>query len=527
MNDNSRVLNSVRNILTGFLGQFITLITGFVSRTVFIQCLATEYLGVSGLFTNILSVLSLAELGIGTAINYALYKPLAENDEKEVSRYMNFYSKAYIAIGIIIFVIGIALLPFLKYLIKYTPNIKENLNLIYFIYLANTSIGYFFSYKISLINADQRGYIASVINYIAVILQAIVQIIILLFTKSFLLYLIVQFIFSIAQNLVIHFTANKLYPFLKENRNLILNKTKKIKLIADIRDLMINKLSGVLVNNTDNLIITYFKGLSIVGICSNYNLLIGIINTVLLQFFNGVLASLGNLNAIETKEKREKYFKIMNFVTFWMFGFCTICIIVLINDVITIWIGTKYLLPDSIKYVLAANFYIIGMQNSVWSYKVTSGIFKQGRFILAIMAMINLVLSIFLGNKLGLFGILFATTISRLCTNVWYDAYVLYNIAFGKSCKGYFIQYIKNIFSIVLTLILVNFLTNHLVIKNIYINFIIKLIICIVIINICFIGIFYRQDELKNTKNYIFVLINKNKAIQKKLSKLKFIKNTE
>ena len=151
MNDNSRVLNSVRNILTGFLGQFITLITGFVSRTVFIQCLATEYLGVSGLFTNILSVLSLAELGIGTAINYALYKPLAENDEKEVSRYMNFYSKAYIAIGIIIFVIGIALLPFLKYLIKYTPNIKENLNLIYFIYLANTSIGYFFSYKISLI----------------------------------------------------------------------------------------------------------------------------------------------------------------------------------------------------------------------------------------------------------------------------------------------------------------------------------------------------------------------------------------
>ena len=125
MNDNSRILNSVRNIFTGFLGQLITLITGFVCRTIFIQCLKTEYLGISGLFTNILSVLSLAELGVGGAINYALYKPLAEKNEKEVSEYMNFYSKAYTSIGIFIFIVGICLLPFLKYLIKDTPNIKE------------------------------------------------------------------------------------------------------------------------------------------------------------------------------------------------------------------------------------------------------------------------------------------------------------------------------------------------------------------------------------------------------------------
>ncbi|SCI71424.1 lipopolysaccharide biosynthesis protein [Intestinibacter bartlettii] len=526
MNDNSRVLNSVRNILTGFLGQFITLITGFVSRTVFIQCLATEYLGVSGLFTNILSVLSLAELGIGTAINYALYKPLAEKNEEEVSRYMNFYSKAYIVIGIVIFVIGIVLLPFLKYLIKDAPDIKENLNLIYLIYLTNTSIGYFFAYKISLINADQRNYIVAAINYVAVVLQAIVQIVVLLLTKNFLLYLMVQFIFSIAQNLVIHFTANKLYPFLKKNKELKLNKNKKMKLISDIRDLMINKLSGILVNNTDNLIITYFKGLSIVGICSNYNLLIGIINTVLLQFFNGVLASLGNLNAIETREKREKYFRIMNFANFWMFGFCTICIITLINDVITIWIGTEYLLPNSIKYVLAANFYIIGMQNSVWSYKVTSGIFKQGRFILAIMAMINLVLSIILGNRWGLFGVLFATTIARLCTNVWYDPYAVYKIAFKKSPKSYYFEYIKNIIIMLATLYVVNFITNRwITMDNIYINFIIKLLICIIIPNLCFLLTFYKKKEFCFIKNYIFNLMKSNNFIMSKVSKLNGLKS--
>ena len=376
MNENSRMLNSVRNIFTGFLGQFITLITGFICRTIFIQCLKTEYLGVSGLFTNILSVLSLAELGVGSAINYALYKPLAEKNKREVSEYMNFYSKAYTSIGIIIFIIGICLLPFFKYLIKDTPNIKENINLIYIIYLSNTSIGYFFSYKSALINADQRNYIVSLVNYLRVILQALIQIVTLLITKNFLLYLIIEFIFSIIENLVIAYITNKLYPFVKVNKKNKLEKSKKNKLIADIRDLMINKLSGVLVNNTDNLIITYFNGLVTVGLCSNYNLLINIINTTLKQFFNGIQASLGNLNAVESKEKRELYFNMMNLINFWLFGFCTICIVFLINDVITIWIGKDYLLPNSIKYILAVNFYIVGMQNSVWSYKVTSGIFK-------------------------------------------------------------------------------------------------------------------------------------------------------
>lgn len=521
MNKNSRVLNSIRNIFTGFLGQFITLITGFISRTVFIQCLQTEYLGVSGLFTNILSVLSLAELGVGGAINYALYKPLAEKNEKEVSEYMNFYSKAYTAIGIIIFLIGILLLPFLKYLIKDVPNIKESINLIYIIYLANTSIGYFFSYKSALINADQRNYVVSLINYATIVLQSIVQIIVLITTKNFLLYLITQFTFSIIQNLIISRIADKMYPFMRKNRTLKLDKQKKNKLTADIRDLMIGKLSGVLVNNTDNLIITYFSGLTTVGLCSNYNLLISIINTTLMQFFNGIQASLGNLNAVESKEKREQYFNIISFVNFWMFGFCAICIVILINDVINIWIGDKYILDNSIKYVLAANFYIIGMHNSVWSYKVTSGIFKKGRFILAIMATINLVLSIFLGNRMGLFGILFATTIARLCTNVWYDPWAIYSIIFNKSCKEYFIRYIKNILIIFLTLFLTNQIINVIDLNNsLYTNFVFKLIICIIIPNICFCVSFFQREEFKFIISYIIKILKKVMSIKNKLVKV-------
>ncbi|MGQ4526095.1 lipopolysaccharide biosynthesis protein [Intestinibacter bartlettii] len=525
MNDNSRILNSVRNIFTGFLGQLITLITGFVCRTIFIQCLKTEYLGISGLFTNILSVLSLAELGVGGAINYALYKPLAEKNEKEVSEYMNFYSKAYTSIGIFIFIVGICLLPFLKYLIKDTPNIKENLNLIYIIYLSNTSIGYFFSYKSALINADQRNYIVSLANYARVILQAIVQIVILLLTKNFLLYLIIEFVFSITENLIIAYITNRLYPFIKTNKKYKLEKSKKNKLIADIRDLMINKLSGVLVNNTDNLIITYFSGLATVGLCSNYNLLINIINTTLKQFFDGIQASLGNLNAVESKEKRELYFDITNFINFWIFGFCTICIILLIDDVINLWIGNRFILDSSIKYILAINFYIVGMQNSVWSYKVTSGIFKKGRFILAIMAIINLALSIILGKKMGLFGILFATTIARITTNVWYDPYIVYKLIFNKSPKKYFYKYMKNILIISLTFSLTSYIVSIIsFINNIYLKCLLKLIICIIVPNICFLIIFYKNNDLKFIKNYIFNILRNRIKNSIKINRF-YIKN--
>ena len=278
---------------------------------------------------------------------------------------------------------------------------------------------------------------------------------------------------------------------------------------------MINKLSGVLVNNTDNLIITYFSGLVTVGLCSNYNLLINIINTTLKQFFDGIQASLGNLNAVESREKRELYFDITNFINFWIFGFCTICIILLVDDVIKLWIGDKYILDNSIKYILAINFYIVGMQNSVWSYKVTSGIFKNGRFILAIMAIINLALSIILGNKMGLFGVLFATTIARITTNVWYDPYIVYKLIFNKSAKIYFIKYIENIIIIIVTIFITNYVISCINMDiNLYIQFIFKLIGCILIPNICFFIIFYKNKDFKFIKKYFFYIL-KNKGLLK------------
>ena len=434
MSTPSRTTYSVRNITTGFLGQSIQTILGFISRTIFIKCLATEYLGVSGLFTNILSILSLAELGVGSAIAYALYKPLADRDEYKTSALMNFYSTAYKIIGLSVAVIGLSLLPFIKFIINDAPNIEESIYLIYFLYLFNTVITYFFSYKNTIIVADQKKYISLTIGYIINCLQTVAQVIILLLTKDFLLYLITQSIFALIYNVIISIKADKMYPYLKKNKEAKLDDNTKKELGINIRSLMIIRLSGVLVNNTDNIIISKFLGLSIVGLCSNYNLLISIINSVFAQLFGGITASVGNVNAKESNEKKEEIFNVINFINFWLFGFSAICITLLSNDVIKLWIGDEFILPISIPLILAINFYMVGMQNAVWTYKDTMGLFKQGRFLLLVTGSINIVLSIIFGKYIGLFGILIATAISRALTNTWYDPYVIYKYYYKNGC---------------------------------------------------------------------------------------------
>lgn len=511
MSTPSRTTYSIRNITTGFLGQAIQTILGFVSRTIFIKCLATEYLGVSGLFTNILSILSLAELGVGSAIAYALYKPLANRDEYKTSALMNFYSKAYKIIGLSVAVIGLSILPFIKFIINDAPNIEENIYLIYFLYLFNTVITYFFSYKNTIIVGDQKKYISLTIGYIVHFIQTIAQIVILLLTKDFLLYLIIQSIFSLVYNVIISIKADRMYPYLKNNKDAQLDDNTKKELGVNIKSLMIIRLSGVLVNNTDNIIISKFLGLSIVGLCSNYNLLISIINSVFAQLFGGITASVGNVNAKESNEKKEEIFNVINFINFWLFGFSAICIILLSNDVIKLWIGEKFILPISIPLILAINFYMVGMQNAVWTYKDTMGLFKQGRFLLLVTGSINIVLSIILGKHIGLFGILIATAISRALTNTWYDPFVIYKYGLKKSPVSYFIRYIKFVIIIGLILVINGFLCS-LVKGNILTVVIIKTAICTLVSNIIIIAIFYKTNEFKYILNIVKRIIGNLKS---------------
>jgi len=439
----SRTENAVKNIIFGVGGQGIEAILKFIGRTVFIQCLSVAYLGVNGLFSEILTMLSLAELGVGTAIGYALYKPIASKDEEKIAALMRLYKKAYMIIGVVVSVIGLALIPFLHLIIKDAGGIDKEIIPIYVFYLFNTVITYFFSYKTSLLISDQKNYVVQMVKEICNILRTIFQCIILVCFHNFYLYLLIESLFIVANNIWISVYVDKKYPFLKTKKSLKKLDSQVIKsLWINIRALMLQKISTILVNSTDNVIISMFGGIIEVGLYSNYLMFITLFTTFLGQLFGNISASVGNLNAEGNLEKSNGVFHAIHMANFWLYSWVSIGIAVMINPIITIWIGSEYLLPDYIVYIIAINFYIKGMMNAVWVFKDTFGLFRYGQYMTFVTAILNLVLSVLLGKYYGLFGILAATAISRLITNVWYDPYALFKHGFKKSIYPYYVEYV-------------------------------------------------------------------------------------
>lgn len=496
MGSRSRTEYSIINIITGLSGYVINTICGLVCRMVFTRTLAVDYLGVSGLFTNILSMLSLAELGIGSAIVYALYKPLAEHDEKKIASLVQFYGKCYRVIGCVVALIGIGLLPFLNMIITTQPDIKESLQLIYLIYLFNSASSYFFSYRSSLISAAQQHYIVNGVNYIITILQSIIQIVWLLMTHNYLGYLIIISIGVQVNNVTVSAIAKKKFPYISGSKAEPLPGEEKKKLVRNVRALTIWKLSGLLVNSTDNIIITYFRGVITVGLASNYTLLSGTINTLITQVFSSLNASIGNLNAIETKEKRLSMFNTINFANFWLFGWAAIGICVVSTDIVQLLFGERFTLTPDIPFVIALNFYMVGIQNSVWSFNNAMGLFRQGRYLLLLTATFNLIFSICLGRVWGLFGILIATALSRLFTNTWYDSYKLFRYGFGISVVPYYIRRLTYFALIVLTGF-VCYLVASLYEGSMIVSVVYKFLVCCIIPNIVFLLVFFRTKEFR------------------------------
>lgn len=496
----SRTEYSILNIMTGLGGYAINTILGLICRMVFTRILSADYLGVNGLFTNILTMLNLAELGIGSAIVYALYKPLAENDEEKVASLVKFYGSCYKVIGIVVATIGIILMPFLNVLINGHPAIKENLYVIYALYLFNTASTYFFSYRSSLITAAQQNYVVVGVSYLITIIQSIIQMVWLIVTHEYIGYLIIASIGTMIYNILISYIAKRKFPYIVKNNIKPLEQNEKNGLIRNVRALVVWKLSGILVNSTDNIIITYFSGLSTVGLSSNYTLLSSTLNALLNQLFSGITASVGNLNAKESVDKKIGMFNTINLANFWLFGWASIGIFVLSTDIVRLMFGTRYVLPINIPFIIALNFYMVGIQNAIWTFENTLGLFRQGRYLQVVTAAINLICSIGLGKKWGLFGILFATAIARLFTGTWYDPFKLYKYGFGRSVLPY---YRKRLIYFVVLIITggICYWLSELVKFSVVVNICIKFIICCIIPNLFFVCLFHQSREFHYYKN--------------------------
>lgn len=513
MNKNSRTKNSLINSVYASMAQIITILLNFVVRTVFIKVLSAEYLGVNGLFTNIITMLSLADLGIGISIPYTLYKPLAEDNRTKIQALMKLYSKIYNAIGLVVLAVGVAITPFLKYIIKDMPAIPE-INLIYILFVVNSACSYFFVYKQLLLDSDQKGYITSKITMISMFMRSIIEIIILYVTRNYIAYLLINIITTITQNILISMKCNKMYPYIKE-------KTKEKVSKEDIQDLkkntsalIIYRIGTVALTGTDSIIISKFLGVVMVGIYSNYLLITNAISKVISQLFSAITASIGNLVVTTDEKKSEDILYKLQFLNFWLYTFFSVCIIALINPFIKLWIGQQYLLDNNVAFVIGLNLYISGMQNVVSSFRNAYGLFVQGKYRPIIMTIVNIIVSILLAQIMGILGVILATAFSRLFIIGIYDPIVLFKYGLKDKPKKYFMTYVGYIVIFIILGIVSLATVSMLKIDN-FIKWIIVSCVLAIMVNVVLIIIFHKNE------NFIFYKQKLKDIIETKLKKKK------
>ena len=505
-NIKSRSKNSVKNIIYGFGSQMLILLLTFISRTIFINQLGAEYLGVNGLYGNILTVLSLAELGIGNVMIYSLYKPLANRDEKLIRDLLIFYKKLYRNIAIVIFILGIVLVPFLNQIVN-TQLSSDKIILYFMLYLSNSVISYFVIYKTTLINADQKIYIIKSYNTLFIIIKEISQIIVLIFTNNYTLYLIVLIVTTFLNNFFLSRKADKMYPFVGEKTSSTIGKEYIKEITQNIKSMFVYRIGAVIMNNTDNILISVLIGTIFVGYYSNYNLIITSVTMFINIIIQSIFSSIGNLNSENKIEKSYDFFKVLILFFHWLAAFCSISFFLVLNDFIILWIGYSYVLDVKFLFAIVLNFYIQHVINPVWIYRETMGLFNQIKYIMLIAATINIIFSVVLGKLIGLEGILISTAIARLLTTVWFEPYLLYHTKFKKSVAEYWRKQ-SGLFLVTLLIAIILKLSTDSFDVTI-LNIILKVALCLILISGSFYLFTYKSKEFNMLRNYIIKIISK------------------
>lgn len=497
----SRTKHAMRNFFSSVGSTIINTILSFLSRTVFIYVLGNVYLGLNSLFTNIIGMLSLAEMGIGIAISFSLYKPLAEKNYKEVQGIINFYRTAYRIVAIVVGIIGIAIIPFISSMTKGTASI-DHIYFIYVIFLFNTVSSYLITYKTTLLNADQKTYLITNINIVIKSISIVVQIIVLLIFKNYILYLMVDCVIQLIGKLYLNYFINKKYPYIKEKNNIQLPTSKKMQLLTKVKALLFHQVGSVAINQTDSIITSIFISVETVGLVSNYNLLISTINTFVTTFFSSATAGLGNIIATETVDNQRRVYKNYDFLSFWIFGWTSICLFFLLSPFIKIWIGDKNLIGFFTVTLLCLNYYLTGRRVPLGNIKAAAGIYEQDRYIPIIQALVNIVVSIYCAKRMGLVGIYIGTFVSSLIPNI-NRPIVVYKYIFHESSRSYFIDYFKQLLLIIVNVIFINFIIMVIKIQNVYLNFIFISVLCLFLPNIIFVLVYQKNESFKYVINLV------------------------
>lgn len=507
MTNQSRTEHSARNTTVAMFARGLAILMGFAARVVFTHTLSEEYVGINGLFLDILSVLALSELGVGTAITYALYRPVAEEDIEKQKSLMQLYKRFYNGVAIFVLVGGLCVIPFMDILIKDKPNVPH-LTFIYLMYLTNSVLSYVGIYKRTLIDAHQLNYIGVVYQTMSWVIQNALQICVLLFTKNFILYLSILILCTVGNNICISRKADKMYPYLRDKKIVPLSKEERSGIGSNIRAMLMHKVGNVVVNNTDNLLLSALVGTVTVGCYSNYFLIIGSVKQVLEQMFQGMMASVGNLNVSADKERIHKIFSAAFFMGQWLYGLVAICMYEGINLFIGLSFGEQYVFVEQITLVLCLNFYLNGMRQATLIFRDSMGLFYYDRYKSVAEAIINLVVSLLLGYYFGTIGVFLGTLVSTVTTSLWVEPYMLYKHRLEISCRPYFVKYAMYA-AMTFVLWFLEDLVCCKMVGNPWLICIARVAFCFVVTNVAYLVLYHRMGEFTLLKEKAMHLLKK------------------
>ncbi len=495
-----RTKNTIRNIVFGFGFKIINIILPFISRTTILYVLGSKYLGLSSLFSSILSFLCLAELGMGSAMVFSMYKPIANGDNETICALLNLYKKFYRIIGCVIFGLGVLVLPFLHLIIKDEVPADVNIYVLYIIYLLNAVLSYWlFAYKSAIIQAYQRNDIESKIGSVIAPLSYIFMLGTLFITKNYYGYIIWLPIFTIVTNVVRLIYVNKKFPKLIPNGKV--NKELKSSIWKKMIALIGTKLNTVVLNAADNIVMSIFLGLTVIAMYGNYYYVMSSIIGFLGICYSAMTAGLGNSLQTETLEKNYRDFEKFSFMNSWLVGWCTVCLVCLYQPFMLLWTGEKLMFSFPIVLQFALYFYIYQIRKIPITYKDAGGIWWEDRFRPYVCMVVNLVLNIVLVQIIGISGIILSTVFSLVVSIPW-ENYTIFKYIFKCSSKKYYIK----MFIYLLTMAaggVITYLICEYVIGYGVVQLFIRAIVCIIVPNVVFIITNFKRKEFKDTVQFI------------------------
>ena len=454
-----RTEKSIRNLIFAVTSQAITVALSFITRTCLIYCLGIEAVSINGLFTEVIAALSLAELGVGSAIVYSLYKPLSEGDHQKVSQLMNLFSMAYKIIALATFIIGVSLTPWIHLFIRDLSYDINYIRVIYLMFVFQSAVSYLFSYKIALLEADQNAYIFTKISTIFRIVGTILILVILVVTRQYIIFLGTNILLVIMTNAYASHVVNQKYPYLDTKERL--PREERSQIFGNIRDIFVKQFAGRVVDSTDNILISTLVSTLLVGYYSNYLVIIGVFRQLADRMMSAALASMGNLFVTERTESKVATLTRLTFIFYVFASIAAVGVFACVQPFIKLWLGEQYLLEYPVVVILCLLLVTEITYQPLSSAMHLSGFFTIGRNISFVSAVVNLAVSVVLGMKIGMIGI-FIGTMSTYTIEIITKVHYLFKLYFKENSFRYVFFWFRMLFVFIVEIIIIHIINQHL-----------------------------------------------------------------